>query len=148
MTDHAAERFKILIEKWRDAAVWEHDDMGNTQSGQTFDQCADDLEALLAEVARLRAHPQEELQGPAGGAREDALGKSSQSTGALIECDMADPTDAAVPLSARELDELDKRLSADAPEIRDHTRAWALVAIRQLRAASSAPPTPDPQETR
>jgi len=36
-----------LIAKWRDAAVWEHDDMDNTQSAQTFDQCANELEAAL-----------------------------------------------------------------------------------------------------
>ena len=39
---------RALIAKWRDAAVWEHDDMSNVQSAQTFDQCADELEALLA----------------------------------------------------------------------------------------------------
>ena len=39
---------RALIGKWEDAAVWEHDDMGNTQSAQTFDQCANDLRAALA----------------------------------------------------------------------------------------------------
>jgi hypothetical protein len=38
---------RALVSKWCDAAVWEHDDMGNTQSAQTFDQCADELSALL-----------------------------------------------------------------------------------------------------
>lgn len=36
-----------VVEKWQDAAVWEHDDMSNTQSAQTFDQCAAELLALL-----------------------------------------------------------------------------------------------------
>jgi hypothetical protein len=36
-----------LVKHWRDAAVWEHDDMSNTQSAQTFDQCADELQAAL-----------------------------------------------------------------------------------------------------
>ena len=47
---HAALRARLetLAAKWRDAAVWEHDDMGNTQSAQTFDQCADELEAALS----------------------------------------------------------------------------------------------------
>lgn len=38
-----------LIEKWRDAAVFEHEDTGNAQSAQTFDQCANELEAALRE---------------------------------------------------------------------------------------------------
>jgi hypothetical protein len=38
-----------LASKWDDAAVWEHDDMSNTQSAQTFDQCAADLRAALAQ---------------------------------------------------------------------------------------------------
>ena len=46
--DSLPERIQALIAKWRDAAVWEHDDMSNVQSAQTFDQCANDLEALLA----------------------------------------------------------------------------------------------------
>jgi hypothetical protein len=29
-----------LVERWRGAALWEHDDMGNVQSAQSFDQCA------------------------------------------------------------------------------------------------------------
>lgn len=37
-----------LAEKWRDAAVWEHDDMSNMQSAQTFDQCANELDKALA----------------------------------------------------------------------------------------------------
>ena len=41
------ETLRQLVQKWRDAAVWEHDDMSNTQSAQTFDQCADELEAAL-----------------------------------------------------------------------------------------------------
>ena len=38
------------------------------------------------------------------------------------------------PLSVSELDELERRLAADDPMLRQHTRAFALVAIRQLRA--------------
>lgn len=45
---HERAQIVRLVETWRDAAVWEHDDMGNTQSAQAFDQCADDLSTLLA----------------------------------------------------------------------------------------------------
>lgn len=47
----------------------------------------------------------------------------------------ADPFDAQMPLRESELDELERRLETDDPVIRQHTRAWSLVAIRQLRAA-------------
>lgn len=61
---------------------------------------------------------------------------------------IADPRDAAVPLLPAELDELEARLSGErrgAPRV--HTQAWALVAIRQLRAAIAASHT-DSQPTR
>jgi hypothetical protein len=51
MTADARARLLALVEKWRDAAVWEYDDMGNTQSAQTFDQCADELAPPLAGVS-------------------------------------------------------------------------------------------------
>lgn len=44
-------RLREMIQKWRDAAAWEHDDMSNAQSAQTFDQCANELEATLEAAA-------------------------------------------------------------------------------------------------
>jgi predicted ATPase len=35
------------VQAWRETAQWECDEMGNSQAGQSFDQCADELAALL-----------------------------------------------------------------------------------------------------
>ena len=52
----------------------------------------------------------------------------------------ANPIDAAIPLSSSELDELERRLATDDPELREHTRVWTLVAIRQLRTVLASQP--------
>ena len=45
-------QLQALVEKWREAAIWEHKDMGNVQAAAALDQCADELAALLAQRAR------------------------------------------------------------------------------------------------
>jgi len=53
MTDTASAallKLTELVRRWRDSATWEFHDMGNQQSGSTLDQCADELEAVLASL--------------------------------------------------------------------------------------------------
>lgn len=61
---------RALVEQWRCAAVWEHDDMGNVQSAQTFDQCADALDALLVSTRRDHCQDCERLSEEVKGWRQ------------------------------------------------------------------------------
>ena len=40
-------KVEALIQRWREIAGWEVEEMSNPQSGQAFDQCADELEEAL-----------------------------------------------------------------------------------------------------